>query len=303
MATPLIETGFEGLVHRGKVRDTYDIGGGRLLMIATDRISAFDVILPNPIPDKGRILAQMSAFWFRHTGEIMPNHFIGLASDRKALAGIPIEGALASLPPEMQSRAMVIRRARRIDVECVVRAYLAGSAWAEYRKTGAVHGVRLKQGLRESEKLPDLMFTPTTKAESGHDEPMTWDQTVALIGEATAVRLREASFRVFRSAQAVAESRGMIISDTKFEFGWIGDQLTLIDELLTPDSSRFWAAEDYRPGVTQAAFDKQFVRDWLSSSGWNMQPPAPELPPEVVARTRERYEQALERLTGKRLKP
>lgn len=281
---------------------TYDIGGGRLLMIATDRISAFDVILPNPIPDKGLILAQMSAFWFHHTGKIMPNHFIGLASDRKALAGIPVQGALASLPPEMGPRAMVIKRARRIDVECVVRAYLAGSAWVEYQRSGSVHGVRLTQGLGESEKLPELMFTPTTKAESGHDEPMTWDQTVAQVGEATAVDLREASFRVFRSAEALAERRGMIIADTKFEFGWIGEELTLIDEVLTPDSSRFWAAEDYRPGMPQAAFDKQFVRDWLLSSGWNRQPPAPELPQKVVARTRERYEQALERLTLNRLK-
>lgn len=292
------ETRFEGLVHRGKVRDTYDIGGGRLLMIATDRISAFDVILPNPIPGKGLILAQMSAFWFRHTRNVMPNHFIGLASDRKALADIPATGALAGLPQEMGPRAMVIKKARRIDVECVVHAYLAGTAWAEYRKSGTVHGVRLPSGLRESDRLPELMFTPSTKAESGHDEPLTWDQTVRMIGEETSVRLREASFRVFKSAAAHAERRGMIIADTKFEFGWVGGELTLIDELLTPDSSRFWAADAYRPGETQAAFDKQFLRDWLLSTGWNRQPPAPSLPEDVIARTRERYELALQRLTG-----
>lgn len=193
---------------------------------------------------------------------------------------------------------MVIKKARRIDVECVVRADLVGTAWAEYRKSGTVHGVRLPSGLRESDRLPELMFTPSTKAESGHDEPLTWDQTVRMIGEETSVRLREASFRVFKSAAAHAERRGMIIADTKFEFGWVGGELTLIDELLTPDSSRFWAADAYRPGETQAAFDKQFLRDWLLSTGWNRQPPAPSLPEDVIARTRERYELALQRLTG-----
>lgn len=289
------------LVHRGKVRDTYDIGDGRLLMIATDRISAFDVVMPNPVPGKGLILAQMSAFWFNLTGQAVRNHFIGMASDRAAISGVPVRGALAELPPDMTHRAMVIRRAKRIDMECVVRAYLAGSAWAEYRSSGTINGARMPAGLSESDRLPELMFTPSTKAQAGHDEPMTWDEAVDLVGEETARRLRDLSFKVFQIADRHATARGMIIADTKFEFGWIDGQLILIDEILTPDSSRFWDAKNYRPGVTQPAFDKQFVRDWLLSSGWNRQPPAPVLPDDVVARTRERYEQALERLTGRRL--
>ncbi|MBI2965432.1 MAG: phosphoribosylaminoimidazolesuccinocarboxamide synthase [Chloroflexi bacterium] len=301
MTQAVAETNFSGLVHRGKVRDTYDIGGGRLLMIATDRISAFDVVLPTPIPGKGLILAQMSAFWFKLTSKVVKNHFIGMASDPAATSSVPRRGALAELPADMAPRAMVIKRAKRVDIECVVRAYLAGSAWAEYRKSGTVQGVRLPGGLREAEKLPELMFTPTTKAEAGHDQPLTWRETIDLVGEDTAVRLRELSFKLFGAAHEHASARGMIVADTKFEFGWLGGELILIDEVLTPDSSRFWAVEDYRPGVSPPAFDKQFVRDWLSASGWNKNPPAPSLPADVIAKTRRRYEQALERLTGQRL--
>jgi phosphoribosylaminoimidazole-succinocarboxamide synthase len=302
MTQAVAETNFSGLVHRGKVRDTYDIGGGRLLMIATDRISAFDVVLPTPIPGKGPILAQMSAFWFKLTSKVVKNHFIGMASDPAATSAVPRSGALAELPADMAPRAMVIKRAKRVDIECVVRAYIAGSAWAEYRKSGTVQGVKLPAGLREAEKLPELMFTPTTKAEEGHDQPLTWHETIDLVGEDTAVRLRELSFRVFRAAHDHASARGMIVADTKFEFGWLDGELILIDEVLTPDSSRFWAVEDYRPGASPPAFDKQFVRDWLSASGWNKQPPAPSLPADVIAKTRSRYEQALERLTGQRLR-
>jgi phosphoribosylaminoimidazole-succinocarboxamide synthase len=300
--SPVAETHFSGLLHRGKVRDTYDIGDGRLLMIATDRISAFDVVLPTPVPGKGLILAQMSEFWFRLTSKVVPNHFVGMAGDTKAIVGVPRRGALAELPKEMAWRAMVIKRARRVDLECVVRAYITGSAWAEYRKSGTVQGVRLPTGLREAEKLSELMFTPTTKAETGHDEPLTWSQTTDLVGEDTAKRLRELSFKVFTAAHDHASARGMIVADTKFEFGWIDGELALIDEVLTPDSSRFWAAEEWRPGGSPPAFDKQFVRDWLTASGWNRQPPAPALPAEVIEKTRQRYEQALERVTGQRLR-
>lgn len=294
-------TNLPGLLHRGKVRDTYDLGDGRLLMIATDRISAFDVVLPTPIPDKGAILAQMSQFWFRLLKDVTPNHMIGMANDPGSLRDVPKTGALAALPPELAPRAMVIKQAQRIDIECVVRAYITGSAWAEYRKSGTVNGTKMPAGLREADRFPELLFTPTTKAEEGHDQPLTFREVEDMVGKDMAQRLRETSLTVFLHAHDHAESRGMIIADTKFEFGTVNGELTLIDEVLTPDSSRFWDKNEYQPGASPPAFDKQFVRNWLLESGWNREPPAPELPADIVEKTRDRYLQALTRLTGQGL--
>ena len=300
-STAIAETNLPGLIHRGKVRDTYDLGDGRLLMIATDRISAFDIVLPTPIPDKGRILAQMSRFWFELLGDVVPHHMIAIASDEDAMTGIPRTGALSSLPPELAQRAMVIRKAERIDIECVVRAYITGSAWAEYTRSGTVNGMLMPTGLKEAGQFPELLFTPTTKAEEGHDEPLTPNEVRDLVGAEMADRLETTSKAVFRRAHDHAREKRMIIADTKFEFGLVDGELTLIDEVLTPDSSRFWDVDAYRPGVSPPAFDKQFVRDWLGESGWDREPPAPELPDEVVIQTRERYVAALQRLTGETL--
>lgn len=302
MTTPIMETQLPGSVYRGKVRDTYDLGNGYLLMIATDRISAFDAVLPTPIPDKGAILAQMSSFWFRHLKDVVPNHMVGMANDPAALAGVPRDGLLASLPAELGPRAMVIRKAERIDIECVVRAYITGSAWAEYKRFGTVNGVEMPSGLREADRFPELLFTPTTKAEVGHDMPLTTAQVEEMVGAEMAGRLRDASIRVFEKAHDHARERGMIIADTKFEFGMVNGELTLIDEVLTPDSSRFWDVNEYEPGASPPAFDKQFVRDWLANSGWDKEPPAPELPEDIVQKTRDRYLQALKRLTGDTLR-
>ncbi|MBM3957253.1 MAG: phosphoribosylaminoimidazolesuccinocarboxamide synthase [Gemmatimonadetes bacterium] len=297
--TAVYETNLPGLLHRGKVRDTYDLGDGRLLMVASDRISAFDVVLPTPVPDKGKILAQMSAFWFDLTKDVVPNHLIAMADDEAELAGVPRTGALAALPPELAPQAMVIRRAQRINVECVVRAYITGSAWAEYRRHGTVNNAPMPEGMVEADRFPEFLFTPSTKADVGHDQPLTRRQTDDLIGKALASKVEEASLRVFTRAHDYARSRGMILADTKFEFGLIDGELTLIDELLTPDSSRFWDAADWKPGKSPPAFDKQFVRDWLTRSGWNREPPAPALPDDIISKTRERYAEALRRLTGR----
>ena len=294
----LLEAPLPGLLYRGKVRDTFDLGDGLLLMVATDRISAFDVVLPNGIPEKGYVLARLSRFWFEQTRHVVPNHLIALADDQAALGSLASHPAIRSLPPHIARQAMVVRRARRIDVECVVRAYLAGSAWAEYQAGGALFGKPLRPGLQEGDQLPELVFTPTTKAEAGHDLPMTMEEVARIAGGEMAERLRETSFRVFRFAHDYARRRGIIIADTKLEFGLIDGELTLIDELLTPDSSRFWDAERYEPGRSQPNFDKQFVRDWLTTDGWDREPPAPRLPDEVVRRTTERYLAALRRLTG-----
>lgn len=292
------ETNFSGLIHRGKVRDTYDIGDGRLLMIATDRVSAFDVVLSPSIPDKGTILAQMSKFWFNLTADIMPNHLIGMADDESALSDVPKTGALGELPDAMLRRSMVIRRAERLDIECVVRGYITGAGWAEYAEHGTLNGQTLDQGIVEAQKLVPPIFTPSTKAEEGHDLPMTPSEVINLVGREMATKLEEATVGIFRVAQDYAAGRGMIIADTKMEFGIIDGELTLIDELFTADSSRFWAQDSYSPGASPAAFDKQFVRNWLLESGWNREPPAPELPDEIVCKTRDRYIQAYERLTG-----
>ena len=282
------------LFHRGKVRDTYDLGD-RLLMVATDRISAFDVVLPNGIPDKGRVLTQLSAFWFDLTADVAPNHFLRLIDSSEA-KDVPF-----AVPPELVGRSMLIRKAKRLDVECVARGYLAGSGWVEYRDTGKVCGIRLPSGLRESDELPEPIFTPSTKAETGHDINISFDQVVEIVGQRTASLIRDRTLAVYASARDYARRRGIIIADTKLEFGWLNDELIVIDELLTPDSSRFWPADGYQPGRSQPSFDKQPVRDWLESIGWNKQPPPPELTPEVVKSTAERYREAFRRLTGREL--
>lgn len=281
------------LFGRGKVRDTYDLGD-RLLMVASDRISAFDAILPNGIPDKGRVLTMLSAFWFGRTGEIIRNHLLSTA--------------MSDLPDELQpsaemlaGRFMIVRKAKRLDFECVVRGYLAGSGWLDYQRTGAVCGVQLPAGLRQADQLPEPIFTPATKAESGHDINISLDEMKNEVGEDLGQAIADVSLAIYRAAAAYALDRGIIIADTKMEFGLLDDQLILIDELLTPDSSRFWAVGEYAPGGSPPSFDKQYVRDWLESSGWNKQPPAPALPDEVVAGTASRYREAYEWLTGETL--
>jgi phosphoribosylaminoimidazole-succinocarboxamide synthase len=282
------------LLARGKVRDIYDLGD-RLLIVATDRISAFDAVLPTGIPDKGRVLTQMSAFWFERTGDIVPNHFLAVVEDTR-VEGVPIE-----LPRDMIGRAMVVRKAERIDVECVVRGYLSGSGWTDYQADGAISGVKLPPELLESQELAEPLFTPTSKADEGHDLPITYKQVVALAGERAANAMKVRSLAVYRYGRDFARERGIIIADTKFEFGWLDDEVILIDEALTPDSSRFWPADEYEPGRAQRSFDKQFVRDYLKKIAWDKAPPAPELPEEIVAKTAEKYVEAFERITGRTL--
>ena len=289
--TTIRETSLPNLFHRGKVRDTYDLGDGELLMVATDRISAFDVVLPTAIPEKGTVLCQISAFWFRRTTDIVPNHLISMAADRPAL----------SLSPDLARRAMVVRRAERIDVECVVRGYITGSAWAEYRRSGTVSGMPAPSGMREGDRFPEPLFTPTTKAEVGHDESISIEEMESMVGKELTSRLAETTTAVYNFAHDLALERGIIIADTKMEFGLFDGELALIDELLTPDSSRFWDASGYAPGKSQPNFDKQFVRDWLDGQGWDHEPPAPVLPDDVVQRTRQRYVEAFEKLTGAKL--
>ena len=291
--TVVWETHFAGLplLSRGKVRDLYDLGD-RLLIIATDRLSAFDVVLPTPIPDKGRVLTQLSLFWFETLGGLVSNH---------VLSGTDFPEELAPYRDELSGRAMVVRRTRPIPVECVVRGYLSGSGWKDYRASGMICGIALPAGLQESERLPEPIFTPATKATTGHDENISFDEVVARTGGALAERLRAVSLELYRRAAAHAEPRGIIVADTKFEFGLLGDELIWIDEALTPDSSRFWPAAGYQPGRPQPSFDKQCVRDYLEGIGWSKQPPAPELPPTVVAATQSKYREAYRRLTGHEL--
>ena len=300
----LLETDLPNLYYRGKVRDTYEMDSDQFLLIATDRVSAFDVVLPGGIPDKGIVLNQLSAFWFERTSHIVPNHLIEVVNDVNWLNntyGEKVCSGYYSYPPYVARRSMIVRRAQRIDVECVVRGYISGSAWAEYQKSGVVCGVALPNGLKESGELLQPIFTPTTKAESGHDEAITVEQMKDLIGEALTREIVEKSLAIYEYAAQYALGRGIIIADTKLEFGMVGDKLILIDELLTPDSSRFWDAETYSPGKPQPSFDKQPLRDWLSNSGWNKEPPAPELPKEVIEDTAQRYREAYRRLTGKEL--
>jgi phosphoribosylaminoimidazole-succinocarboxamide synthase len=286
---------------RGKVRDTYDLGN-RLLIVATDRISAFDVVLPCGIPNKGLVLNQLSTFWFNQTRELVPNHLVEAVDDVRCLdAYLPAESRFA-YPSYLARRSMVVKKVKRIPIECVARGYLAGSAWDEYQQYGTISGLPLSKGLKQSQELPQPLFTPTTKAETGHDQPLSMDEMGRMVGEALAEELRQKSLAIYSYAQGYAIARGIIIADTKMEFGLDGDKLILIDELLTPDSSRIWDAERYQVGQSQPSYDKQPVRDWLIQSGWNKEPPAPMLSPEVIEATTRRYEQAYERLTGKKLK-
>ena len=277
------------LLHRGKVRETYRVDDERLLLVATDRLSAFDVVFDQPIPDKGRVLTRLSAWWFDRLASLGPSHFLSVAPD-----DLP-DGART---PELAGRAMLVRRADRVDAECVVRGYLAGSGWAEYRRSGMVGGHRLPEGLREADRLPEPIFTPSTKAEVGHDENITREQLAAMVGAELARELEERSLALYRAGAQRAEEVGLILADTKFELGFIDGQLAVIDEVLTPDSSRFWDASQYAPSSSPPSFDKQYVRDFVSASGWNKEPPAPELPREVIDGTRERYVTAYERITG-----
>lgn len=293
LGAPLLDTEFLPLepYSRGKVRNIYQMGRN-LLIVTTDRISAFDVVLPNGIPGKGEILNKLSEFWFRYTEQIVPNHLITTnPSD--------LPDFLYGYTHLIENRFMLVRKARRVDVECVVRGYLAGSAWDEYRRSGTIAGQRMPAGLRESEKLAEPIFTPSTKAESGHDENISVSRLISLVGEDLARQLENHSLALYRAAEALAASRGIIIADTKFEFGFIDDALCVIDEMLTPDSSRFWDSQCYRVGEPQPSFDKQFVRDWLQQSGWNKEPPAPPLPDDVVQKTAEKYLTAYQRITGK----
>ena len=286
------------LLHRGKVRDNYELGD-RLLIVASDRISAFDVVLPCGIPDKGAVLNLISAFWFEKTAHIVPNHLLEVVKDPGRLKAHSCKGY--DFPAELANRSMIVRKAKRIAVECVVRGYLSGSAWAEYSAKGTVNGVAMRSGMRESEQFPEPIFTPTTKAESGHDQPLSIDGMSKLVGGELARELREKSLAVYRFAEGYSRTKGVIIADTKMEFGLVDGNVILIDELLTPDSSRFWDAEKYEIGRSQPSYDKQMVRDWLTASGWNKEPPAPMLPEGLIKRTSERYQEAYRILTGRRL--
>lgn len=284
----LLQTEVRGLKlrGRGKVRDIYE-DGDRLLIVATDRISAFDYILATGIPEKGRVLTRMTLFWLDFLRDIVPNHF--LSAD------------VTGLPEEFEGRSMWVRRAEMVEVECVARGYLSGSGWKEYLQTGAVCGIALPKGLRESDALPEPIFTPATKAQTGHDENISFERMAAMVGGELSARLRDLTLAIYRRAADYARSRGIIIADTKFEFGFAGSELVLADEVLTPDSSRFWPLETYKPGGAQPSYDKQYVRDYLESIHWNKQPPAPALPEEVARRTSEKYKEAYRALTGKEL--
>jgi len=280
--------------HRGKVRDLYDLGD-ELLIISTDRISAFDIVLPNGIPDKGRVLTGLSKFWFNYTQSVVDNHLI-----TTEIADYP--DPLHVDAETLNGRSMLVRKAARVDVECVVRGYLAGSGWTSYQKTGEICGQKLPAGLRESERLPELLFTPTTKAEHGeHDEPISIEEMRAQVGAELTDRLIDTSFALFTAASEHAENANIILCDTKFEFGQRNGDLILIDEVFTPDSSRFWPADLYEPGKPQQSFDKQFVRDYLSEIEWNKQPPAPELPNPVISKTSEKYREAYRLIVGEEL--
>ena len=284
--------GFE-LVSRGKVRDVYSVGRD-LLIIATDRISAFDYILATGIEDKGRVLTQLSIFWFEFLEELVPTHFLTADVDL-------YPEALRAYRDQLEGRSMLVRRAQMIDVECVARGYLSGSGWKDYRATGAVCGIALPAGLRECDQLPEPIYTPASKATSGHDENIGIDEVVRRVGAETAERLRSLTLAIYAKAAAYARTRGIIVADTKFEFGYVDGILTLGDEVLTPDSSRFWPAGHYEPGHAQTSFDKQYVRDYLESIRWNKQPPAPGLPPEVASSTSGKYVEAYRILTGRSL--
>ena len=287
------ETNLSGLTlqRRGKVRDVYDLGQ-HLLIVATDRISAFDYILGSPIPDKGKVLTQLSAFWFDHVGDLVPHHVVAVDVDQFPAVTKPHRETL-------RGRSMLVRKTNPLPIECVARGYIIGSGWKDYQKTGAVCGITLPKGLSEAERLPQAIFTPATKADTGHDENISEAQAAALVGEDVVRRVKELTLEIYARGVEHADEKGIIIADTKFEFGQLPDgTLMLIDEVLTPDSSRFWPKDDYRTGGSPPSFDKQFVRDYLERIGWNKQPPVPSLPDDVVQRTRDKYVEAYRRITG-----
>ena len=292
---PLLETSLQGLTlhRRGKVRDVYEVGND-LLIVATDRISAFDYVLGSGIPDKGKVLTQLSAFWFDRMGDLVPHHMITWD-----VAAYP--AALRPHAAVLRGRSMLVRRTDPIQIECVARGYLSGSGWKEYQQTGAVCGITLPAGLRESDRLPEPIFTPATKAETGHDVNISEEEAGRLVGAGLVAKLKALTLEIYSRGVAHAESKGIMIADTKFEFGLVGGQIILIDEVLTPDSSRFWPRSEYKPGAGQPSFDKQFVRDYLEEIRWNKQPPVPSLPDNVIARTREKYVEAYRLLSGREL--
>ena len=286
------------LLHRGKVRDNYELGD-KLLIVASDRISAFDVVLPCGIPDKGAVLNLISAFWFAKTAHILPNHLLEVVKDTAQLnAYAPQKNGF---PAGLVNRSMIVRKAKRIPIECVVRGYLSGSAWAEYSSKGTVNVAAMRPGMRESERFPEAIFTPTTKAESGHDQPLSLEGMAELVGQVLTEELREKTLAVYRFAEEYSRTKGIIVADTKMEFGVVDGKVILIDELLTPDSSRFWDAGEYVVGRSQPSYDKQMVRDWLTAAGWNKEPPAPMLPEDLIQKTSERYREAYRILTGSSL--
>ena len=289
----LLQTDFPDLqLHAsGKVRDVYSLGDQQLLFVATDRISAFDYILATGIPQKGHVLSQLSLFWFDYLADIVPNHLITAEVDQ-------YPPAIRKYADQLRGRSMLVERAEMFPVECVVRGYISGSAWKEYKATGAVSGIRLPAGLKESDAFPEPIFTPSTKATTGHDENISFDQMCQVVGVETASHLRDLTLRVYKKAAGYARQRGIIIADTKFEFGRTAKGITLADEVLTPDSSRFWPRKEYAPGGPQKSYDKQFVRDYLETLDWNKQPPAPSLPPKVIEKTAAKYQEAYTRLTG-----
>ena len=287
----------DSFLRSGKVRDLYAVGADRLLLVASDRLSAFDVVLPTPIPDKGRVLTGVSRFWFDRTADLVANHLVGVAPE-DIPGGVP--GGRMEDADELRGRMMLCRRVEPLPIEVIVRGYLAGSGWKDYGRTGAVCGIPLPAGLRESERLPEPLFTPSTKAEEGHDENISIDEAATLVGRDVAERVADLAIALYRRGAEIAEPAGVILADTKFEFGvdTATGELLLIDEVMTPDSSRFWDAAEYEPGRSQASFDKQYVRDYLETLDWDKTPPGPELPEDVVTGTRERYVEAFERITG-----
>ncbi len=294
MHTVLLETNLDAPLYQGKVRDTYDLGD-RLLIVATDRVSALDTVLPTGIPRKGEVLTRLSAWWFERTKEVIPNHFISLLTPDLA-AELPF-----AVSDDLFGRSMLVRKAKRIDVECIARGYLSGNGWKDYRATGSICGIPLEEGLQESQRLPEAIFTPTSKVDGGHDKPITYEELESRVGEDAANVMRLRTLALYGYAHTVAAERDIIIADTKFEFGEWNDEIILIDEALTPDSSRFWPLKEYVPGRPQSSFDKQPIRDWLAESGWKEGTPAPEIPADVVTATSHRYLEVYKMLTGEAL--
>jgi len=295
MNEPILQLDLPGIkkVRSGKVREVFDLGDA-FLLVATDRISAFDCVMPNGIPRKGEVLTQVSHFWFEKFSSLVPNHLLAKSND-------PLPKNLQPFADKLARRSMIVKKAQPLAIECIVRGYLSGSGWKEYKKLQTVCGIQLPAGLAESAELPEPIFTPSTKAESGHDENISFDEACQIVGKEIATQARDLSLKIYKAGRDYARQRGIIIADTKFEFGIYEGKLILIDEVLTPDSSRFWPANEYKPGKGQPSFDKQFVRDYLETLDWNKQPPAPALPKEVVEKTTEKYLEAFEKLTGKKL--